>query len=65
MTLDKKLDAERKAAQIVSKDVQKYVDYAKNLETKLTEEKEKTKQLSLIKQQENTIQKVRTSYPVK
>ena len=63
LTLDKKLDAERKAAQIVSKDVQKYVDYAKNLETKLAEEKQKTKQLSLVKQE--AIQKVRTSYPVK
>ena len=34
LTLDQKLDGERKAAQIVSKDVQKYVDFAKNLEVK-------------------------------
>ena len=35
LTLDKKLDSERKAAQIVSKDVQKYVEYAKGLEKQI------------------------------
>ena len=61
LTLDKKLDGERKAAQIVSKDVQKYVDFAKNLEIKLEEERRKTQEITLqLKTQENfQMQKVR------
>ena len=35
LALEKKLDSERKAAQIVSKDVQKYVEYAKSLEAQI------------------------------
>ena len=59
--MDKKLDGERKAAQIVSKDVQKYVDFAKNLEIKLEEERRKTQEITLqLKTQENfQMQKVR------
>jgi len=62
LTLDKKLDGERKAAQIVSKDVQKYVDFAKNLEIKLEEERRKTQEITLqLKSQENfQMQKIST-----
>ena len=41
--LDRKLYEEKKAAQVVSKDVQKYVEYAKGLEVKVEELKVKAK----------------------
>ena len=41
--LDRKLYEEKKAAQVVSKDVQKYVEYAKGLELKVEELKVKAK----------------------
>ena len=53
--LDRKLYEEKKAAQVVSKDVQKYVEYAKGLEVKVEELKVKAK---ASKQEE--IQEVKT-----
>ena len=53
--LDRKLYEEKKAAQVVSKDVQKYVEYAKGLEVKVEELKVKAK---VSKQEE--IQEVKT-----
>lgn len=35
MILDQKLDAEKKAAQVVGRDIQNYVDYVKKLETQI------------------------------
>ena len=57
MTLDKKLDVERKAAQTVSKDIQKYVDYAKDLETKLSEERQKSQKLLMVNEKEENVTK--------
>ena len=57
LTLDKKLDVERKAAQTVSKDIQKYVDYAKDLETKLSEERQKSQKLLMVNEKEENVTK--------
>ena len=58
LTLDKKLDAERKSAQTVSKDIQKYVDYAKDLETKLSEERQKSQKLLRVTEKEQNVTKL-------